>query len=85
MFSTDDSIVAIATPPGRGGIGIVRISGPAAPAIAADVLERRVPLAPRHATCARVRVDEVVASTWSVKFAPAPVRKDPTTRYEEVL
>jgi tRNA modification GTPase len=67
VFSTDDSIVAIATPPGRGGIGIVRISGPAAPAIAADVLERRVPLAPRHATCARVRVDEVVAT-----YFPAP-------------
>ena len=26
MFSTDDTIVAIATPPGRGGIGVVRIS-----------------------------------------------------------
>ena len=23
MFSTDDTIVAIATPPGRGGIGVV--------------------------------------------------------------
>ena len=29
-----DTIAAIATPPGQGGIGIVRISGPAAPAIA---------------------------------------------------
>ncbi len=67
MFSTDDSIVAIATPPGRGGIGIVRISGPAAPAIAADVLERRVPLEPRRATYARVRVDEVIAT-----YFPAP-------------
>ena len=28
MFSTDDTIVAIATPNGRGGIGVVRISGP---------------------------------------------------------
>ena len=27
MFSTDDTIVAIATPPGRGGIGVVRLSG----------------------------------------------------------
>ena len=27
MFAPDDTIVAIATPPGRGGIGIVRISG----------------------------------------------------------
>ena len=30
MFSTHDTIVAIATPPGRGGIGIVRLSGPGA-------------------------------------------------------
>ena len=28
MFCTDDTIVAIATPPGRGGIGVVRLSGP---------------------------------------------------------
>ena len=29
MFSVhlDDTIVAIATPPGRGGIGVVRLSG----------------------------------------------------------
>jgi tRNA modification GTPase len=26
----NDTIVAISTPPGRGGIGIVRLSGPAA-------------------------------------------------------
>lgn len=32
---TDDTIVAIATPLGEGGIGVVRLSGPAAPAIAA--------------------------------------------------
>ena len=29
-FSTHDTIVAIATPPGRGGIGVVRLSGPGA-------------------------------------------------------
>lgn len=33
-----DTIVAIATPPGRGGIGIVRISGPATRQIAAALL-----------------------------------------------
>ena len=33
-----ETIAAIATPPGRGGIGIVRISGPAVPAIARAVL-----------------------------------------------
>jgi tRNA modification GTPase len=68
MFSTDDSIVAIATPPGRAGIGIVRISGPASPRIAARILDRPQPLEPRRATFTRVRgTDEVVATCF-----PAP-------------
>lgn len=35
-----DTIAAIATPPGRGGIGIVRLSGPRVGAIAAKILGR---------------------------------------------
>jgi tRNA modification GTPase len=46
-----DTIVAAATPPGRGGIGVVRVSGPKAPELAA-VLLGELPLA-RHATFAR--------------------------------
>jgi tRNA modification GTPase len=53
MFSTDDTIVAIATPPGRGGIGVVRLSGPDARVVAGRVLDR-LPAAPRRATLARV-------------------------------
>ncbi len=46
--STDsDTIAAIATPPGRGGVGIVRISGSAAPEIARQLLGM-LPT-PRHA------------------------------------
>ena len=37
MADTRETIAAIATPPGRGGIGIVRVSGPKAPDIAADI------------------------------------------------
>lgn len=37
MPADRDTIVAIATPPGRGGIGVVRVSGPAAGAIAAAI------------------------------------------------
>ncbi|RMG31756.1 MAG: tRNA uridine-5-carboxymethylaminomethyl(34) synthesis GTPase MnmE [Gammaproteobacteria bacterium] len=33
-MSTEDTIAAIATPPGRGGVGIVRVSGPGVPDIA---------------------------------------------------
>jgi tRNA modification GTPase len=54
MFSESDTIVAVATPPGRGGIGVVRISGPDAVAIARSLLDRDRPLEPRQATFARV-------------------------------
>ena len=53
MIPSADTIAAIATPPGRGGIGVVRVSGTAAPAIAA-ALVGRVP-APRAATVAIFR------------------------------
>jgi tRNA modification GTPase len=56
-FSTDDTIVAIATPPGRGGIGVVRLSGPDAARIAHALTGRSEPFVPRHATFARI-VDE---------------------------
>ena len=49
--ATGDTIAAIATPPGRGGIAVVRVSGPATTEIAHRLLGR-VP-APRAATRAR--------------------------------
>jgi len=45
-----DTIAAIATPPGRGGIGIVRLSGPATRRIAETMLGKLPP--PRHAAFA---------------------------------
>ncbi len=42
-----DTIAAIATAPGRGGVGIVRVSGPKARAIAETVMTQ--PLKPRYA------------------------------------
>jgi tRNA modification GTPase len=42
---TNDTIVAISTPPGRGGIGIVRLSGSLAKSIAEPILKLRQPLA----------------------------------------
>ena len=41
----DDTIVAIATPAGRGGIGVVRLSGPEARTIAEPMLRLKHPLA----------------------------------------
>jgi tRNA modification GTPase len=45
----DDTIVAIATPPGRGGIGIVRLAGPAARRIALPMLRLKHDLEPGRA------------------------------------
>ena len=50
MFAADDTIVAIATPPGPGGIGVVRLSGPLSTGIANTVLRHAAPLEPRRAT-----------------------------------
>jgi tRNA modification GTPase len=46
-----DTIVAAATPPGRGSVGIVRVSGPKTPEIAAVILGELPP--PRRATFTR--------------------------------
>jgi tRNA modification GTPase len=48
-----ETIAAIATPPGRGGIGVVRVSGGLARSIAKAIAG--VELAPRHATLATFR------------------------------
>jgi tRNA modification GTPase len=72
MFSTEDTIVAVATPPGRGGIGVVRLSGPAAAAIAA-ALTRRSSFEPRHATLTVVaRADGSAIDQVIVTHFPAP-------------
>jgi tRNA modification GTPase len=68
---TRDTIAAIATPAGRGGIGVVRVSGSRAPEVAMSILGRLPE--PRHATHAIFRntrgeaVDEGVAL-----YFPAP-------------
>ena len=74
MFSTDDTIVAVATPPGRAGIGVVRVAGAEARTIA-ESLAPGGPLVARHATVRRLlggaapdrggatAIDEVVV-TW---------------------
>jgi tRNA modification GTPase len=71
-LNLDDTIVAISTPPGRGGLGVVRISGRDAAKIAATIL-RGVALEPWRASVAELidaegrTVDQVV-----VTFFQAP-------------
>lgn len=69
MYSQSDTIVAVATPPGRGGIGVVRVSGSDAAAVARGILPGHDELTPRQATLAAVsspasgvRVDRVLAT-----------------------
>jgi tRNA modification GTPase len=57
QFSTADTIAAIATPPGRGGIGIVRLSGPDAHRIARSLVGRDDPFTPRYATLVTIRLN----------------------------
>ena len=64
-----DTIAAVSTPPGRGGIGIVRLSGPEAAGIAAQLVSLRQPLEHARARLADVldedagRIDEALV-TW---------------------
>ncbi len=48
-MNLDDTIVAVATPPGRGGIGVIRIAGPSARAIALPMLRLKRELQPGQA------------------------------------
>jgi len=66
-----DTIVAAATPPGRGGVSIVRLSGPAVPALALSLLGARP--APRVATTSLFRAGDGTALDEGLAlFFPAP-------------
>lgn len=76
MYSLDDTIAAISTPIGEGGIGIVRLSGPAAveilqrlfvPASAAPLQARTLRYGHVLDPTTEQRVDEVLAA-----YMPAP-------------
>jgi len=71
-FSPADTIVAIATPPGRGGIGVVRVSGPSARPIAEQLIGHDRALEPRYATFARAIVSHDVQDHTVVTYFPAP-------------
>lgn len=71
MTERTDTICAIATPPGTGGLGIVRISGPDVPAI--SVALTGIQPAPRRATLADFRdVHGEVIDSGIVLYFPAP-------------
>ncbi len=73
MHLQTDTIAAVATPPGRGGVGIIRISGPNVREIAAAVLGRCPP--PREATYLpfcdsdRTTIDQGIAIFFKAPFS----------------
>ena len=74
-MNLDDTIVAIATPPGRGGIGVVRLAGPDACNLALPLLRLaggKTALDPQHAHFGELidpesgeRLDEVVVTYFA--------------------
>ena len=71
-MNLDDTIVAIATPPGRGGIGVVRIAGPEALSIAGAMLRLKHELAAGRAIFGELiepatgeRIDEAVVTFFA--------------------
>jgi tRNA modification GTPase len=75
-MNLDDTIVAIATPPGRGGIGVVRLAGPEARAIAAPMLQVRHELQPGQA---------IFGELIDPRGADAPIREKEPARIDEVV
>jgi tRNA modification GTPase len=71
MKPAGDTIAAVATPAGRGGIGVVRVAGPSVAAVIAGVIGRE--LAPRHATLAVFRGESgEPLDTGLALYFPAP-------------
>jgi tRNA modification GTPase len=71
-MNLDDTIIAIATPPGRGGIGVVRLAGPEARTIAGPMLRLKHELAAGRAVFGEViepysgeRIDEAVVTFFA--------------------
>jgi tRNA modification GTPase len=73
MTDSQDTIVAVATAPGKGGIGIVRLSGTRASTIASRLLSPGTSLLPRHAHfCAFIGAEEQQIDEGIVLFFPGP-------------
>jgi tRNA modification GTPase len=73
-LNLDDTIVAIATPPGRGGIGVVRLAGPEARNIALTMLHLKHEIGPGRSIFGELidtnqsstdRIDEIVVTYFA--------------------
>ncbi len=75
-----DTIAAISTPPGRGGIGIVRLSGSQAAAIAVQLVRLPGPLEHAHA-----RLADVLDESGDEATRDEASRIDEATRIDEAM
>ena len=82
-MNLDDTIVAIATPPGRGGIGVVRLAGPEAKSIAAPMLRLKHELEPSRSVFGEL-VELRVPHPSSAWVGPSPDEM-PAARIDEVV
>lgn len=71
MVSTGDTIVAVATPAGHAGVGLVRLSGPLASSIGCGLAGRTSGWPPRRAVHVRLAAGDLPADAL-VTFFPAP-------------
>lgn len=69
-MSDNDTIVARATPPGRGGVGILRISGLKAREVAETVLGK-LPK-PRYSIIFRLKTPTAACSIRDCAMVPSP-------------
>src|ERR1019366_6858234 len=83
LMNLDDTIVAIATPPGRGGIGVVRLAGPDAKAIAQPMLRLTRELEPGRAI--RGELIDPCGAPARETVATAATQGATTVRIDEVV
>lgn len=84
-MNLDDTIVAVATPPGRGGIGVVRISGPRARQIAEPMLRLKHELEPGRAVFAELIDATPTLAEKSAAGMESPREHNNSARIDEVV
>jgi tRNA modification GTPase len=71
ILSPPDTIVAVASAPGRGAVGVIRVSGPGVPRIASEILGS-LPTPRRAHLCSFVAADGSALDEGLTLYFPAP-------------
>lgn len=88
-MNLDDTIVAVATPSGRGGIGVVRLAGPKARTIASPMLRLKHPMDAGRAVFAELvedlEAESVAEGQQEPNQLPGTEVSTPRSRIDEVV